>query len=285
MEPRIDRALCTACGLCVQDCMYRKLSIDEDVAVPDPRAPCSMCGHCVAICPSGAVTLPGAAPREALGPLPPPEAVEHLIRSRRSVRHFKAKPVPRELVSRLLGAAAHAPSGCNARPVRATVVDDGRVLERIERDVERVSRLLAPVISSPLVAIPLRYAPLAALRRVADRDAAKGARLLARGLGPDRPWVTLGAPVLLLLHADPSRPTPGEDCVIAADHVSLLAQAFRLGTCWNGIVTEAVNHLPHLRRALGIPSSERVYAVLAIGWPAVRFSGAAPRAPIPVRFV
>ena len=285
MNPRIDRERCTACGLCVSHCMYQKFSVRGDAATADPRAECSLCGHCVAVCPTGAVALPEAGEEPGRGPLPPADALENLMRARRSVRHYRAKPVERELIERLLAAAAHAPSGCNARPVRVTVVRDGKLLRGIERDIERVSRLFAPILASPLVAGVLRRAPLTALRRIADPDAGKGVRMLAEGKRPDRPWVTLGAPALLLFHADPSRPTPAEDCCIAADHVTLLAPTLGLGTCWNGIVTEGVNSLPPLRRRLSLPAGERVFATLAVGWPAVRFPRAAPRRPIPVRYL
>lgn len=50
------------------------------------------------------------------------EAVEHAITSRRSIRAFLPKPVPRELVEHLLDVAARAPSGTNMQPWRCHVV-------------------------------------------------------------------------------------------------------------------------------------------------------------------
>lgn len=49
-------------------------------------------------------------------------AVEHAITSRRSIRAFLPKPVPRELVEHLLDVAARAPSGTNMQPWRAHVL-------------------------------------------------------------------------------------------------------------------------------------------------------------------
>lgn len=51
-------------------------------------------------------------------PLPPPghEAVEAALLSRRSVRAFLARPVPADLLTRLLALAAQAPSNSNTQP-------------------------------------------------------------------------------------------------------------------------------------------------------------------------
>lgn len=45
-----------------------------------------------------------------------PDPVEHAIRSRKSVRGFLPKPVPVELIERILTVAAYAPSGSNIQP-------------------------------------------------------------------------------------------------------------------------------------------------------------------------
>ncbi len=50
------------------------------------------------------------------------EAVEHAIRSRRSIRAFAPKPVDPHLVARLLEVAARAPSGTNMQPWRVHVL-------------------------------------------------------------------------------------------------------------------------------------------------------------------
>jgi len=57
-------------------------------------------------------------------------AVEHAITSRRSIRAFLPKPVPRELVEHLLDVAARAPSGTNMQPWRAHVLT-GATLKRL----------------------------------------------------------------------------------------------------------------------------------------------------------
>ncbi|OEU68926.1 MAG: NADH dehydrogenase [Desulfovibrio sp. S3730MH75] len=54
------------------------------------------------------------------------------IHSRRSVRKYKDKPIPEELIKELLSAAMIAPSAGNAQPWQFIVVDDHEKLIRVK---------------------------------------------------------------------------------------------------------------------------------------------------------
>jgi nitroreductase len=47
-----------------------------------------------------------------------------LVKKRRSIRRFKADPIPRETVGKILEAARHAPSAANSQPWEFVVVED-----------------------------------------------------------------------------------------------------------------------------------------------------------------
>ncbi len=57
--------------------------------------------------------------------------VREAIRTRRSVRRFQDRPVPRELALELLEAARWAPSGLNNQPWRFVLVESPEVIERL----------------------------------------------------------------------------------------------------------------------------------------------------------
>jgi nitroreductase len=59
--------------------------------------------------------LPGVTPATT-------QAVEDAIVSRRSVRAYQNRPVPRELIERVLNLAARSPSGTNTQPWKVTVL-------------------------------------------------------------------------------------------------------------------------------------------------------------------
>ena len=53
--------------------------------------------------------------------------LEHVIKTRRSVRKFEDKPVEREKIDACLEAARLAPSACNSQPWEFIVIDDPQV--------------------------------------------------------------------------------------------------------------------------------------------------------------
>jgi nitroreductase len=60
------------------------------------------------------------------------EALE-AIHTRRSIRKYEDKPVPEELVQKILAAAMMAPSARDARPWQFIVIDDREILAAIPR--------------------------------------------------------------------------------------------------------------------------------------------------------
>ena len=93
----VDERKCRRDGICVESCPAGIIELRDEKAVPTPaeRADelCISCGHCVAVCPHGAMSLDVMLPEDC----PPlyrdmilsPEQVEHLIRSRRSIRVYR----------------------------------------------------------------------------------------------------------------------------------------------------------------------------------------------------
>ena len=55
------------------------------------------------------------------------------IHTRRSIRKYLDKPVPEELIQKLLAAAMQAPSACNQQPWQFVVIDDRTILAEIPK--------------------------------------------------------------------------------------------------------------------------------------------------------
>jgi len=55
------------------------------------------------------------------------------IHTRRSIRAYQDKPVPEDLVQKVLAAAMSAPSACNAQPWQFIVIRDRKILKEIPR--------------------------------------------------------------------------------------------------------------------------------------------------------
>src|SRR5205085_11224203 len=66
--------------------------------------------------------------------------VEEAVAGRRSIRAFLPKPVPRELIERVLAIAGRAPSGSNVQPWRVWVLQGAARDEIVREGVARYDR-------------------------------------------------------------------------------------------------------------------------------------------------
>jgi nitroreductase len=84
------------------------------------------------------------------------DALEALLKSRRSVRAFKEDAVPRDLTLRVLSAAVLAPSASNKQPWRFFILENRATLaslaNTIRTEKERISSHIAPEIRDSFVA-------------------------------------------------------------------------------------------------------------------------------------
>ncbi|MDO8963068.1 MAG: 4Fe-4S binding protein [Coriobacteriia bacterium] len=55
-KPVVDKDLCTACGICVDECPTSALDLG-DVAVLARPDDCTECGTCEEVCPNEAIAL------------------------------------------------------------------------------------------------------------------------------------------------------------------------------------------------------------------------------------
>jgi nitroreductase len=100
---------------------------------------------------------------------------QRVVRRRRMVREFEARPVERAVVDRILETSLHAPSAGFAQGLELVVLDEPARIERFFAIVDPWSRK-RPAALPPVVVVPLAN-KLAYLQRYAEPD--------KRGLGMD----------------------------------------------------------------------------------------------------
>ena len=186
---------------------------------------------------------------------------EELLRARRSVRRFDSRPVPREVVVRLLEAAVTAPSASNKQPWRFFVVETRARIDAMAAAVrEATSRIAAARVpeaslesfraygdyftrfeAAPAVIVPICRA-LTILSNLVDADAADRDAIAAM---EERSGV-IGAS-------------------LALGNLLLAAHAIGLGA--SGMTGPLVAE-PALRAILGIPDGWRIVALVPIGYAA-----------------
>ena len=248
----IDPTKCRKDGICIAECPFRLLDDGGDgVPVPRRAAPkiCIRCGHCVAVCPASAISLEGMGPQDC-APIRPedalsPDQAEQFLRTRRSIRTFRDKPVPRKMLERLLRTAAYAPSAKNHQPTHWTILEkreDVHALAALVIDWMRREKLFPGLV-----------------------------RAFAQG----KDQLLHGAPHLLVAHAPEDAPGADEtvvaDCTLAAAYLELAAHANDLGACWAGFVITAAKHDPAVGAFLDLPQGHKVHAALMLGYAKFRY--------------
>lgn len=266
---QVNQDKCTKCGLCVKVCRGT-LGLGEQgpEVVTDL---CIACGHCVAVCPNGALDH-NLAPIEKQALLektstPDAATVARFLRSRRSVRSFQKKHVPRETIRELLDIARFAPTACNSQGISYHVIDD-------------------PVTLKEIAAVIVDWA---------EEDLKHGA------LGKS-PWSTntsntircyrengkdtilRDAPCLIIATADIDRFALGRDNThFALTYAQLYALALGLGTCWTGLFEYcAATEYEPLLSLLKLPKNKIVTGALLTGYPVYSFRRLVDRDPLQI---
>lgn len=289
--PHIDESLCTHCGQCVAICpCWAYEQADEGVRVNEDTAGlCVACGHCMAVCPAKAVTAPGldyGAFADLPGGAASPEALSALLLRRRSVRAFTDEPVPRDLLQRIVDAAAAAPMCFPPSPVEVTVLPDRTQVAAIMPEAAKLFETLAGHMRTAVGRFMLRrMAGEAAFTLIREYLLPFIGPGLERYRREETDWVTWGAPALLLFHAPKEAVTAETDCILAASHAMLMGEALGLGTIMLGWATAAIQFSLALRARYGIQGDSSLHQVLAVGYARHEFQRTIPRTLKSVRWV
>ncbi len=177
--------------------------------------------------------------------------VSEVISARRSIRKFREKPVPREMVEKILEAAVRAPSGKNLQPWRFAVLEGKRKEGLVAVMTEAIKRARAagwPLGSTEGSARIMREAPVAILVFDPLWDPRK------EDVGPgeespagNRPWNVVDI----------------QSIGAAIQNMLLAAQDLGLGTLWICDVFVAYNEI---RDYVG-KMDQALIAAVAVGYP------------------
>lgn len=216
---------------------------------------CLECGHCAAVCPTGAFSLDWLKSEQCTPVLKDlalsSQQTEQFLRSRRSIRNYKDKPVERDKLEKLLEISCFAPTAKNNQPWHWTVVENPSETKRFAGMV--IEWMRSVIKQSP------EQAELRGLPRVVS----------AWDMGEER--ICRGAPNVIVVHCDKDYGFGAEDSALALSYLELYAPSLGLGSCWGGYFYSAVNAYPKLFEALGLPPGHRACGAVMVGYPKLRY--------------
>jgi len=291
----IDQGLCTQCGICGKVCPRHipetiEMGGKKQTRVCPERADiCIYCGHCASVCAKSAITVDGI---PAEGWLPPPvvdvteDQLTRLFLHRRSVRRYREKPVPREVLQKIARASLLAPSATGRTTRGVLIVDDPSKLKEMMEFEYRTYEFLMAALKNPIARLLIK-------KKV-------GARLLhtlTDFLAPALKWyikwhregggdeLRRDAPVVMLFHGAVLEPSIDETCMISVTYAVMMAEVLGVGTLVNGILPSACNQNKALKKFLGLPEDHEVFISLSMGYPKYEFKRLIPRFGGTVRFL
>ena len=192
------------------------------------------------------------------------------INSRKSIRAYKADPVPKDVLRSIVEAAGRAPSAMNTQPWEFTVIT-GSALANIVR--ENVAKLKAGEKHNPehqvvgwtqdsvhrqrQVELAMQIFKIMGIPR---EDKIKRAQWMERG------FRNFDAPAMIIIAVDRSLSETGPVLDVGAvmQNICLAALHYGLGTC---IHDQGVLYPETLRKYAGIPESKRIMIAIAVGYP------------------
>lgn len=255
----IDREKCIGCGLCVKDCFFGVLGLQEKKA--EVSGPCFDCGHCVAICPTNAVTMDNY-PMEEVREYDQTcrmdaENLLHFMQFRRSVRQFRKEPVPMEYMENILEAGRYTPTAANKQDVSYILIRD---------DLEEFKKIVWAGLGERLaknVPDPYRY------RMEQFYDA------YMKDNSDDR--LFCGADICMVVLSE--WPVNG---TLAMTSMELMAQAQGVGVLYSGFLQRIILDTPKALEFLGFDGTKTLGTVMLFGMPDVKYQRTAPRKKIDV---
>lgn len=249
----INPEACTGCRLCERDCTSHVIKMIDGKAVVTSDD-CIKCGHCVAVCPVNAVSMSKHDKSEIIDlkghKEVKPEELMTMIRSLRTVRHFKDEQVSDEDIIKIIEAGRYTATAGNRQHVRYIVVKDD--IDAIELPILKRMLFLQKVLTvvAKVVKLPYDISSIPIKKNFLFKE----------------------APVVILAVSDSVL-----DASLASRSMELMVKALGHGSLYVGFFTAIANSHRRVKAYLGIKKREKIVTCLAIGVPDIKFHRTVPR--------
>jgi NAD-dependent dihydropyrimidine dehydrogenase PreA subunit/nitroreductase len=261
----IDNSKCNGCGLCVQICHEYCIKQDKET-IEINYGYCSTCTQCIAVCPVQALSWDNSEPvafnKELL---PASLQLDELFKERRTVRDFKKDKIGRELLKEITEYGNYAPT--HNFNMRLIIVDDDKVIEDIDKILYNFNKRLYRYLYKPKIiqALVKLFSP------GLEFEYSKAKPKLEKSLERGKAFKSFPAAMLFII-ADKRIPLSLESAQYILYNMNLYALTKGIG-CRNLVGNQMfLNRSKVIRHLLNLQIHEKIFAVMALGFPSIKFS-------------
>ena len=250
---KISEEKCTGCNLCIEDCPSANIILKNEKAVLKSQS-CIKCGHCVAVCPQGAVSMTGfdEEPMEfEENTIVDKEQLLKALKTRRSIRKFKNKPISKEVVESIIEAGRWTPTAKNAQGVSYII---------LKKEKDKCEKVAVELFRKFQGVLGILYPP-------------------GKDYVIDDNFFFKKAPLAIMIISNNKL-----DGGLAASNMALMAEANGLGVLYSGFFTIAANQSKKLRRMLKLDKNN-VVTTLVLGYPDVKYYRTVQKKKAKVRYL
>ncbi|MGQ7868747.1 4Fe-4S binding protein [Sunxiuqinia sp. sy24] len=236
MKNKIDHSLCKSCGICTEVCPYKIIGQNGNIHfIKEREHLCLQCGQCMAICPTKAIHVKGLSYDDDFCELPRRknnyENFAEILRSRRSVRTFKNKPVSDELIDEIIDSVSYAPFGAAPEKMGISVINNRETIESALPLISDFLNGIKKYIENPIASAFLRLLTgkeeFQTVKNHIYPIAKAGNYSLDNGDG-----ITRGASTIITIHAAKDAEAHTNNEIIYATYIMLLHMPLDLEPPW-----------------------------------------------------
>ena len=255
----VETENCNSCGICIMRCPNNFLDTDDEVISIATEESCAICGHCMSLCPRDAI-VHHTMEMDNFDLLDrkkkyDPDEFEQFVRSRRSIRRYKDRQIPRDVLERLVDLTRYAATGGNKQDVEILVIEDKDLIAQLSDLTESCIAEIYP-----------------------GWDEDGNGRSKKRHPDP----IFYHAPALIVFHQP--KPSGKTDSIIAAQTMVLAAMTLGLGSCYIGFVEHAWQSREEVREIVDLPKDHIMGSALILGYSKLTYLRTVDRYPMKVRW-
>jgi len=185
------------------------------------------------------------------------EAMDILLRRRRSIRKYKPEPISKEHLGKIVEAASQVPTAHNFRAFKAYVCSDKEVISRLHKRLTQHYARSIEVLKKPVAGMSdsMREELLFAFDHLVVHPS------------EGRDSLFWDASALIVFTTAIPHPLCIGDAWLASFAAVLYAETIPVGTCYNGFLIMGLIEDPSIKPLLKIPNEELVVSGFTLGYP------------------